>query len=851
MSGLPAGASDPRWPAIKALFDEVADLPPEAAAARLAREDGAPDVVAEVRSLLDWHGASGTVLETPVVRAADVMVDPLLGQSLGPWRVVAVIGHGGMGVVYRAERADDAFSRVAAVKVIGPGADAAGVVARFRRERQTLASLDHRNIARLIDGGSTPAGQPYLVMEYVDGVAIDAWCDERRLSVDDRLELFVRVCNGVQYAHQNLVVHRDIKPDNILVTADGTPKLLDFGVARLLSGGSGDDDLTETAATWLMTPDFASPEQMAGLASTVGTDVYSLGIVLYLLLTGVRPYRLRGATPAEIRAALDASTIGPPSEAVGRQADATAAAGHRATTPAALEATLAGDLDAIVLKAVAVSPGDRYASVADLLRDLKAYRTAWPVSARPQTARYVAGKFVRRHRTALAAAAVLLLVAVAGVSAVLWQASVAARERSRAERRFDDVRRLANAFMFDVNDTIVNVPGTMATRELIVKTTVEYLDSLAREASGDAGLQRELARAWIRVGDVQGNPSSANIGDTAGAMRSYRRAMELADGARRAAPGDLDAARALAGAHRRLGDVLAWSGNLPDALAEGEQSRRLYEEVAAAGAPTIDDRLEAAIAWVKLGDLLGNPNLPNLGRAADAAAAFDTALAAFRALDTAVPDDVRVLRFVGLSLERIGTLHESASRWAAAEVAYRESFAIRQSLAVREPAHRNIQRDLAIAFEKLGKVRQATGGPDAGLADLRGALAQFERLAAVDPADANAARSVAISREVLATALATAARRDEARTLFEAALEAHRGLATRDSGNAQARCDMARLLEAVGDTRANLPGQIAGACAAWRESAEVLETLRAAGTPSCTTGGTGAAGLDERLRRCG
>ncbi|MCC6989658.1 MAG: serine/threonine protein kinase, partial [Acidobacteria bacterium] len=406
----------PRWAEITRLFDAAMDVAPADQTAWLAALDADAEVVAELRSLLEWHESSGAFLETPALRVPDLagpsMTEtPMVGRALGPWRLVDVIGRGGMGVVYRAERADDAFTRQAAVKVIGPGADAASVVERFRRERQTLADLDHRNIARLLDGGSTAEGQPYFVMEYVDGIPLDRYCDERTLPVADRVELFVRVCNGVQYAHQNLVVHRDIKPDNILVTADGTPKLLDFGVARLVSREPGPNDTADTAATWLMTPDFASPEQMAGRASAMSTDVYSLGVVFYVLLTGERPYRLHGTTPAEVQAALAASRVRPPSALVRDTPLCTEHAARRGTTPAALARLLAGDLDAIVLKALARAPEDRYASVADLLRDVKAWRTSWPVSARPPSAAYVGAKFARRHTKALVAALVLALVA--------------------------------------------------------------------------------------------------------------------------------------------------------------------------------------------------------------------------------------------------------------------------------------------------------------------------------------------------------------------------------------------------------------------------------------------------------
>jgi len=844
-----------RWDEAKQLFEAVVDLDDAAREQCLDDHAADPALVAEVRSLLGWHNEAPAFLESPPVHVGDLArdpdaTDPMVGQALGAWRIVGTIGHGGMGVVYRAERADDAFSRQAAVKVIGPGADAASVVERFRLERQTLAGLDHRNIARLLDGGTTPAGQPYFVMEYVDGVRIDSYCDEQRLGIDDRLELFSRVCNGVQFAHANLVVHRDIKPDNILVTADGTPKLLDFGVSRILSRAAGPSDAAATSATWLMTPDFASPEQMGGRASTTSTDVYSLGVVLYLLLTGDRPYRLTGATPAAIQAQLASAEVMPPSLAATRGDDAGARAERRGTTPGALADRLRGDLDAIVAKALARVPGERYSSVQEVLRDVRAHRASLPVSARPATPAYLVRKFAARHTRALVAAAVMLVTGLAGVAAVVWQASVAATERGRAERRFNDVRTLANAFMFDVNDTIMNVPGTMATRELIVRTTVQYLDSLARESAGDFGLQRELARAWVRVGDVQGNPSSANLGDTTGALASYRRAVALAEGARQALPGDLEATRALAGAHRRMADVLAWSGNTTAALAESQLSTRLYVDLAGGAAPVLEDEIEAGIAVVKLGDLLGNPNLPNLGRSAEAAREFAAALTAFQRLDVKAPNDVRVQRFLGLTLERIGTLHETAARWPEAEAAYRRSFDLRRALAAREPTHRNIQRDLGIAFEKLGKVERATKGSGAGVENLRGALAQFERLAAADPADANAARTVAVSREVLALALRDAGAGAEARALLEAALSTHRGLARRDGDNVQARCDSARILEFVGDVLAAARASRRAACEPWRESAGLLEALGATGHQACNTGGTGMAGVTEKLKTC-
>src|SRR5262245_20437026 len=280
------------WGDAKRVFEAALDLPEADRAVFVDKACGGnAALAAEVRSLLSWHKGSTGFLERPAARLGDVPAEAasaarLIGTSVGPWRILDVVGSGGMGVVYRAERADAAFRRHAALKVVRPGPDSPQIVQRFQLERETLAALDHPNIARLMDGGTTADGQPFFVMELVDGEPIDRYCDEQKLSIDQRLDLFRKVCAGVQYAHENLVVHRDIKPDNILVTKDGVPKLLDFGVAKILSRDAGPEDPAATAATWMMTPDYASPEQVSGRPSTTATDVYSLGVLLHVLLTG-------------------------------------------------------------------------------------------------------------------------------------------------------------------------------------------------------------------------------------------------------------------------------------------------------------------------------------------------------------------------------------------------------------------------------------------------------------------------------------------------------------------------------------------------------------------------------------
>ena len=840
------------WADAKRIFSDALDLPREQRDAFVASACGAGSaLLGEVQSLLAWHDQSTGFLEEPAARLQSLGLTPaghvnLVGTTLGAWRVDSFVGAGGMGVVYRAERADAAFKRQVALKVIRPGSDCDGIVRRFQAERETLAALDHPNIARLLDGGTTPDGQPYFVMEFIEGVPIDGYCDELRLPIAKRLQLFHSVCAGVQYAHENLVVHRDIKPDNILVTRDGTPKLLDFGVAKLVAGGAAlvDDG---GAATWMMTPDYASPEQLGGRASTIATDVYSLGVLLYVLLTGDRPYRLQSVTPVEIeRELLDRVRI-PPSRMALSGPRAEAAANERATTPERLARQLRGDLDAIVLRAMGREPASRYSSVNQITQDLELHRRHYPVVARERYAAYVAGRFVQRHLTAIGVAAVLAAAIIGGVGAALWQAARATEARALAERRFADVRDLAGSFMFEIYDALDSVPGTTPARELIVQKAVEYLESLAEESAGDIGLQQELSRAFVRVGDVQGNPTAANLGDATGALRSYGRAMVIAEGVRGTAPGDADAARTLALARRRRADVLALTGAKAEALVDLEKSSQLYLGLADSRRATLDDKLEAGIAHLKLGDLLGNPNFENLGRAEDASGEYERALATFRRLQAEAPDDWRMRRFVGITLERQGTLHEQARDWDTAEQAYQESYQVRRALASERPAHRDVVRDMGVALEKLGNVRGARSGSADAVPSYREALAVFERLARVDPSDANAARTVAISREKLGGALRKVGDRAEAIRMLEAARATHRDLVSMDSGNVRAPCDLSRVAESLGDLRAESGDSGASlACDLWREGSAARRALKGrCGQPA------DAERLAAKLRSCG
>ncbi len=373
-----------------------------------------PRIESEVRRLLAAHERiEPDFLEPPSGGPLALALPFEVGRRIGPWRLVDELGTGGMGVVYLAERLDADFEQRSALKVMRlPTADAA-LTGSFHRERQVLAGLEHPNIAHLLDGGNTEEGLPYFAMEFVEGLPIDRFCDEHELSTDDRLALFLEVCSAVSHAHRNLVVHRDLKPSNILVTSNGAPKLLDFGIAKLLAEGPGDAAVTQFQA---LTPDYASPEQLRGEAITTASDVYSLGALLYRLLTGQKPFTSSTKTLAEL------------SEERGQSPRSPSAVASEA---AARE--LRGDLDSIVMKALRPEADQRYGSVEALAEDLSRYRDGLAVGARQGTFFYLFGKLLRRHKVQVAAAALVALSLVGATVASTRAAQIARAERATAQ----------------------------------------------------------------------------------------------------------------------------------------------------------------------------------------------------------------------------------------------------------------------------------------------------------------------------------------------------------------------------------------------------------------------------------
>ena len=578
-----------RWRQIRTVFDQAVSLDPAARPSFLdhtcANDE---DLRREVESLLLSDDQAGAAfLNTP---GADLTkpttLAPRVGRRIGAYNVLLEIGRGGMGEVYRANRADGHYEKEVAVKLVRGGYNTAVVLERFRHERQILASLDHPNIARLLDGGTTDDGIPYLVMELIEGIPIDQYCDAHQLNATQRLRLFLQVCSAVQYAHQRLVIHRDIKPGNILVTQDGTPKLLDFGIAKILDPSSG----AEMTVAAPMTPEYASPEQLLGEPITTATDVYSLGVVLYQLLTGRSPYKTNTNVPHEFARAVCEQEPERPSAVVDSpRASQSPDSGPESPidvatlcegSPGKLRRRLQGDLDDILMMSLRKEPLRRYASPEQFAGDIRRHLDHLPVMARRDSWTYRATKFFGRHRVVVTASAVIVLAVAGGIAATIREARVAAAHQRRAEQRFNDVRKLANSLMFEIHDAIRDLPGSTSARRLLVTRAQEYLDSLNGESKGDPSLQKELAAAYERVGDVLGYPYAANLGDSEGALANYGKSLEIRESLAAISPADTDLQRDLVATYFRLAQVLETEGNFPEALANLAKAEPIAERLA-------------------------------------------------------------------------------------------------------------------------------------------------------------------------------------------------------------------------------------------------------------------------------
>jgi len=731
---------------------------------------GDPLLRREVENLLRAHEAAGSFLESPA--AADALLTPDPGDGpprarFGPYRVLRELGHGGMGTVYLAEREDGSVRRRVAIKVIRRGLDTDALRRRFLRERQILAGLEHAAIARLYEDGTTEDGLPYFVMEAIDGVDLLAWCDLRRLPTRRRVELFVRVCEAVHYAHQRLVVHRDLKPGNILVTADGGPRLLDFGLARLLDPTS-DPEAADLSALGVRfcTPEYASPEQLRGEPIATTSDVYSLGVILYELLTGHRPYRLRNRSLEEAQRVVGEVEPERPSTVVtrtvadgtdGTQGTITPETVSRARdgSPSRLRRSLAGDLDNIVLKAMRKDPSRRYGSVEELLEDLRRHLDGLPVRARPDTPFYRARKLVGRHRVeAGAAALVVLLVAAYAVSV--------ARERDLARHEAEKAQQVASFLgsLFSAADPNQSTGRKLTAEELLRRGGERVTEELAGQPELEATMLHTIGGVETQLGLYEQ------------ARPHLERALEL----RRRLLGEEHADTALS--LRALGLLLHLTAKYDEAQPLLERALTIQEALLGR------DDVEVARTLTNLGNTLKAKGDYTASRAA-----FERAIAILEGgrRDPYSPDLARAYNNYGVMLVRI---HD----WPGAAAAYRKALAIHEH---------NQGPDGALVAGTLQNLAAALKGLDDGA----GALALLERGSRI------AARTYGTKHRVYANGLTDLAdlqlelgQVDRAETTFHACVDAY---AAALGGEHPDGSWCVRGLGRVAEARGDLPAALA------------------------------------------
>jgi len=854
-----------RWAAVKSIFDEVCSLGAEDSAALLDRLcHGDESMKRDVMRLLDADRRAATFLDTPVLLLSpDAFRQPtelgsMEGRRLGPYRIVREIGHGGMGTVYIAERDDAEFDQRVALKVVRE-ARSERVLRWFRSERQILASLEHPNIARLLDGGTTDDGIPYLAMEYIEGIPIDEYCTTRSLPVDDRLALFLQVCAAVDFAHRRLIVHRDLKPGNILV-ADGIPKLLDFGIAKLLVPDGADLTATDTQQR-VLTPEYASPEQIRGEPIRPANDVFALGVLLYRLLTDRGPYGTPTPPPYELARAVCEQEPDLPSEVVESR--------H-------LRRRLRGDLDTIAMKALRKDPDERYASVAQLAEDVNRHLTGRPIHARADSVAYRTRKFVVRHRLAVASAAAIVVALVGGLAATTRQAHETELQRARAERRFNEVRQLANSLIFEVHDGIENLPGATPTRQLLVRRALDYFDSLAAEEQNDPALRRELASAYDKLGGVLGRPYTSNMGDSAAALASYEKALAIREALARDAH-DRETQMDLWSSYYNVGQIYRETENTRGAL---DYYGKAYHLVSQAVASTPEDpalvralartavarahtyeqagRVTESLASAREALILherllkGNPDnraarselatdvgrvgiaLMRLGQHADALRHVERRIEIARQLTAVDPANVTYRR--GLSTAHL-QLGQALARNGDATGALREeraALAIRQALAQQDRADRQAAIDVMFAQLELGQLLKRHGDRSAAVDALRKAADTARELADADPKYVFYRLSLTSALTHLSQVLSDLGRHSEAATHARRAITVIEATAARDPADARLRFATALAYEAMGDALNSDPVRVsagqADAPQGWyRRSLEIMNAMQKEG----------------------
>lgn len=686
-----------KWQNIKNLLSATLDLPESERDSFLAREND-EELRREVEKLLDALDKAEDFIEKPILIeqgvAEDESNDVFIGKNIENYLILEKIGAGGMGAVYLAEKLNSDFKQKVALKIIKRGMDSELILKRFATERRILSSLKHPNIAQLIDGGISSENLPFFVMEFVEGKPLNEFCRENNLSLEERLEIFRRICAAVEHAHKNLVIHRDLKPANILVTEDKIPKLLDFGIAKLLAADDSETTITMTQGK-MFTPEYASPEQILGKTVTTSTDVYSLGVILYELLTQHRPFDTKGKSFDEIVKNVCETEPPRPSATLENQFPTTETEPQTVQIP---KNKLRGDLDNIILKALRKEPTERYGSVQQLSEDVSRFLRGLPILARPQTMKYRFGKYFKRHKIGVLAAALVLVSLFTGISVATWQAIIARRERAKAEQRFKEVRQIANTVLFDYYDKIKDLPGTIELRQKIVLDTIKYLDNLAADNTDDISLKRELARAYDKVSEVQFGLNNGNIGDSSGSLKSAAKALELAEQVVADKNSTLEDRRFLADMYVSLAGARGETGDLQADVDLKKKAIEIYEKIYNAEPNDVKAENDLAKGYFFIATpmkFIGDTDgaIENLQKSAEI----------YKKLEVQVPNEPKYRRNVALSYKYLPPLFLRQGKTDEAVKASQNAAEIDEKRLNSAPNDLQIKYDLSRSYEILAE----------------------------------------------------------------------------------------------------------------------------------------------------
>lgn len=724
-----------------------------------------PQVEARLRKLLESAVVADGLIETGGMGSMADWDNP--PERIGAYAIEEQIGEGGMGAVFRGRRDAGDFEHEVAIKLIRPGALTEALIERFERERQTLAGLSHPHIARLYDGGTTEDGDPYIIMEYIEGMPIVKWADDNGLDLDARMALFENVCEAVRFAHQNLIVHRDLTPSNVLVTPEGEPKLIDFGIAKPPELEEDHAGNTKGSLSGLsLTPGFAAPERIAGAPTTTLTDIYSLGKLLKLLV---------------VRCADDP------------------------------------DLAAMITKSTAEDPDARYLSTDALLDDVQRFRSDRPIAAREGGRAYLFGKFYERNRASVIAGALAFIVLIGALAGTIYTYSQAERERERAEQSFDATRAIANTMLFDVYDTVDAVPGSTAARELLASTAQRYLDALSRDPDAPADVRLEVGRGYMRLADVLGGVGGGTLGQRDEAMANYRRADEILTALLAENPDDESVALALAEARIARSNVTVMFTDEYDAGREyAVSARSVLDRTCQSPDACILQRARAHTAEAH--NFYWDEQLEEAVAAADRALAeLENLSADARATEMAVRAQASAQRIKGDTLYYLDDVDGSVRELGIASQLLRDAIAGGLDSA-------NMQRDLAVVEWTRGGSLDEFGQQDEAIEALDRSLRISQRLVDADPDDQGGYRFLAVVGGQRALTLSSAGRFQEAIEGANASLAVRRQLSEAQPDGMGFFRDVAIQLNGLGDIHQRA-GRLAEACRYYRETIAQFDAL--------------------------